>query len=59
MPDYHKMYLRLAGAQADAIDALRDTINNLVSAMQDAEQIMLESVEPDVIVFQKRDEEKK
>ena len=48
MPDYHSMYLKLAGAQADAIDTLKATTEKLIQAHQEAEDILLEAPDPNI-----------
>lgn len=56
MPDYHEMYLKLASAQADAIDALNYTMKKLVAAMQEAEQILLEKQEHELLCLANTDD---
>lgn len=51
MPDYHSMYLKLAGAQANAIDALKVTTEKLIQAQREAEDILLEAPEPDIRIL--------
>lgn len=49
MPDYHRLYLKLTGALADAIDSLNEVTECLVRAQQEAEDIILDSPEPQII----------
>lgn len=51
MPNYHAMYLKLFSAQADAIDVLRTTTENLVRTHQEAEELLLGAPEPDARLF--------
>ena len=45
---YHEMYLKLAGATADAIEALQAMTKKLIRAQQEAEDILLRpDEEPD------------
>lgn len=59
MPDYHKLYLKLAGAQADAIDSLNEATERLIRVQQEAEEIILDSPEPQIIPLDiaKKDDE--
>ena len=43
MPDYHAMYLKLASAQTIAIEALQAATNQLITAIQEAEDVLLEA----------------
>lgn len=45
LSDYHEMYLELASAQSNAIEALMDATLKLMAAMQKAEQILLDTGE--------------
>lgn len=49
MPDYHKLYLKMAGAQANAIDHLKEVVEYLIRTQQEAEDIIMDSPEPQII----------
>lgn len=59
MPDYHKLYLKLAGAQAGAIDALKEVTERLIRVQQEAEDNIMDSPEPQIILLdsEKKDDE--
>ncbi len=48
MSDYHKMYLKLASAQANVIDTLKAATEMLIKAQREAENILLEAPEPEI-----------
>jgi len=43
MPDYHKMYLKMAQAAGDAAELNRMATDRLIKAMQEAENIFIEA----------------
>ena len=51
MADYHAMYLKLAAAQADAIDALRKAMDILIRAHREAEEILLSAPQTDILIL--------
>lgn len=51
MPDYHKLYLKLFSAQADAIDNLKMTTERLVQAHKEAEESVMEAPGPPISLF--------
>lgn len=51
MPNYHRMYLILASAQADAVESLKEVTEKLMRAQQEAEDILVEGQEPDIRVL--------
>lgn len=55
--DYHALYLKLAGVQADAIDTLKNMQERLIQAHQDAEEEILNAPEPQIIPFVLDDEQ--
>lgn len=55
MPDYPAMYRKLLASQADAIDGLKEIIDNLIQAHRQVEEILISAPEPDIVVL-KRDE---
>ncbi len=50
MADYKTMYLTLAGAQADALEALADAQNKLIKAQLEAEALYI-GHEPHLVPF--------
>ena len=57
MPDYHAMYLKLFGAQADAIETLTATTDRLVRAHQEVEEMVMSAPEPDIKLLKPEPEE--
>lgn len=49
MPNYHKLYLKLFGVQADAIDKLKETMELLIRAHQEAEEAIMNASDFKVI----------
>jgi hypothetical protein len=43
MPDYHALYMKLFNAQTDAIGTLQATVENLIRAHREAEDVVMES----------------
>lgn len=51
MADYHALYLKLFGVQADAISTLQATTQQLIQAHQEAEEAVMNAPEPQIIPF--------
>ena len=49
MADYHALYLKLFGVQADAISALQATTQQLIQAHLEAEEAVMSAPEPQII----------
>lgn len=49
MVDYHALYLKLAGAQADAIDVLQDTTERLIRVHREVEEAIMHASELQII----------
>ena len=58
MADYHALYLKLAGVQADAIDTLNATTKRLITAHQEAEEEIMNAPESQIIPFHPGGDEK-
>ncbi|MDL2258570.1 hypothetical protein LJC42_05395 [Eubacteriales bacterium OttesenSCG-928-K08] len=49
MVDYHALYLKLAGVQADAIDVLQDTTEKLIRVHREVEEVIMNTPELQII----------
>ncbi|MDL2234671.1 hypothetical protein LJC07_00765 [Christensenellaceae bacterium OttesenSCG-928-L17] len=49
MVDYHALYLKLAGAQADAIDVLQDTTEKLIRVHREVEEAIMNTPELQIL----------
>ena len=59
MPDYHALYLRLMGAQTDAIEALVKTSSMLVKVHREMEEKVMDAPELNLTVLPRSEEDKK